>query len=316
MPTQKTQDHSNILVIKLGALGDFFQALGCMKAIRQHHSTAKITLLTSPPYVSIGSACPYFDDVLCDKRPKWFEILKLLSLRQTLLNVGFDRVYDLQNNDRTSMYFHLFPKSRKPEWVGSVAGASHANLSKTRTAGHALDGHIETLAFAGINKDSIDIDDLSWATSSKIYHEITQPYIIMAPGSAPTRTEKRWPASHYASLAKSLSRSHKIIILGTKGEKSLADTIKGQCPDAIDLTGKTDILDIPDLARTAAYAIGNDSGPMHIIAQTGCPSYILFSKHSDPAKHAPRGRKVITIQQDDLSVLKPEDLMEYIKSSI
>ncbi|MDP7425565.1 MAG: ADP-heptose--LPS heptosyltransferase, partial [Rhodospirillales bacterium] len=39
-----------ILVIKLGALGDFVQAAGPFAAIRRHHQDAEITLLTAPAF--------------------------------------------------------------------------------------------------------------------------------------------------------------------------------------------------------------------------------------------------------------------------
>ena len=42
-------DYRRILVIKLGALGDFVQALRAMAEIRRAHPGAKITLLTTPP---------------------------------------------------------------------------------------------------------------------------------------------------------------------------------------------------------------------------------------------------------------------------
>ncbi|SVC64277.1 uncharacterized protein METZ01_LOCUS317131, partial [marine metagenome] len=51
---------AGILVIKLGALGDFIQACGPFKAIREHHSGAKITLLTTKPFASIAVASNYF----------------------------------------------------------------------------------------------------------------------------------------------------------------------------------------------------------------------------------------------------------------
>ncbi len=47
-----------ILVIKLGALGDFVQALGPAAAIRRHHRDAEITLLTTAPYAELGRAAP------------------------------------------------------------------------------------------------------------------------------------------------------------------------------------------------------------------------------------------------------------------
>ena len=40
---------------------------------------------------------------------------------------------------------------------------------------------------------------------------------------------------------------------------------------------------------TARYAIGNDTGPMHLIAAAGIPAVVLFSAASDPALCAPRG---------------------------
>jgi len=50
-----------ILVIKLGALGDFVQALGPFAAIRAHHPAADIVLLTTRPYADLGRASGYFD---------------------------------------------------------------------------------------------------------------------------------------------------------------------------------------------------------------------------------------------------------------
>ena len=133
---------SNILVIKLSALGDFIQALGPMAAIRKHHKNSKITLLTTAPYKAFAEKCGYFDEIWIDERPGWANITSWINLRKRLNHENFTRVYDLQNNNRTSIYFKLF--SKKPEWVGTVKGASHRNHSPQRTAGHAFDGHVQT----------------------------------------------------------------------------------------------------------------------------------------------------------------------------
>ena len=148
----------HILVIKLGALGDFIQSLGPMAAIRAHHPQDRITLLTTAPYESIARESRYFDDIWIDKRPKFFDLKGWLSLRN-LLNAGrFARVYDLQNNDRTSFYFKLF--APRPEWVGVARNASHRNTSPDRTAGRAFYGHRQTLALAGI--PDVAIDAMAW----------------------------------------------------------------------------------------------------------------------------------------------------------
>ncbi|MFT9380899.1 glycosyltransferase family 9 protein, partial [Gluconobacter sp.] len=60
---------SRILVIKLGALGDFVQAFGAFASIRAAFPHDSITLLTTPPFVELAKAAPWFDDVTTDRRP-------------------------------------------------------------------------------------------------------------------------------------------------------------------------------------------------------------------------------------------------------
>ena len=56
------------VLIKLGALGDFVLAMGAMKAVREFHPSARITLLTTPPSGLCHAA--YFDRIETDGRPK------------------------------------------------------------------------------------------------------------------------------------------------------------------------------------------------------------------------------------------------------
>lgn len=128
------------------------------------------------------------------------------------------------------------------------------------------------------------------------------------PGAAPHRPAKRWPAEHYGTLAAGLAgRGITPVILGTPGEAKLAQAIRGLCPGAIDLTGKTAIADIATLAAGATLAVGNDTGPMHLVAAMGTPSLVLFSADSDPALCAPRGVSG-QAQEGNVRVLRVADL--------
>ncbi|MCB1556127.1 MAG: glycosyltransferase family 9 protein [Alphaproteobacteria bacterium] len=301
--------HENILVIKLGALGDFIQALGAMAGIRRHHPAARITLLTTPPFVALAEKSGYVDQVMVDRRPKWWDGAGWLSLARRLNDGRFSRVYDLQNNDRTALYFRLFRKRKRLEWVGAAPGASHQNVSPERTKGHSFDGHVQTLALAGIR--DLLFDDLSWMESDLTRFNIPRPYVLMVPGCAPQHPHKRWPAAFYAALACSLTRdNYHIAVVGSKDESPLAATICEACPAAMDLTGQTDLWDLPALARGAAGSVGNDTGPMHIIGATGCPSLVLFSKAGNPARHAPKGACVAVLQEPDLADLSPARVEE------
>ncbi len=79
------------------------------------------------------------------------------------------------------------------------------------------------------------------------------------------------------------------MIVGSKAEAPLATAIRAICPEAIDLTGGTDIPAIAALASRAELAVGNDTGPMHLAAAMGCRCVVLFSAESDPCLTAPRG---------------------------
>lgn len=301
-----------ILIIKLGALGDFIQAFGPIAAIRQHHSGAHVTLLTTAPYKDLAAQSGYFNSIIIDEKPKWHNVTGWMKLGKKLAAENFSRVYDLQNNDRTSFYLRLFPAHKRPEWVGAAPRASHRNTSPERTAGHAFDGHVQTLALAGIK--NITIDPLNWLKADISAFAIQSPYVLLVPGSAANRTEKRWPIPYYLALAQSLEkRGFQIVVLGSSAEKDLALFLADGVSSLIDLSGRTTFGHIATLARHAAYAIGNDTGPMHLIAATGCRSLVLFSGASNPLRHAPKGEKVAILQEKSLKDLKPETVLESLK---
>lgn len=294
------QNSDHILVIKLGALGDFIQALGPMKAIRAHHANSKITLLTTKPFEKLAQKSGHCDEIWLDEKPKLFEISKWRALQKRFNEGDFTRVYDLQNNDRTSFYFKLFKP--KPEWSGAAKGASHRNKSKERTVGQAFDGHKMTLEIAGI--DDVKIDTLSWIKADLSEFALQEKYALIVSGSAPQHPYKRWSASNYAAICKQLAAQNiQPVLIGTEAEKDITTNIKKECNTCLDLTGKTSLDQIAALSRNALFCLGNDTGPMHLIAPTGCPSIILFSKHSNPVRHAPKGAQVKTLQVADLAEL-------------
>ena len=104
-----------ILVIRLGALGDFVMASGAFASIRAFHDTARIVLLTRPAYAGLGRAGGWFDDVWIDRRPVWWKPPGILAHKRRLDSGRFERVYDLQISDRTSAYYHLLRRPR-PAW--------------------------------------------------------------------------------------------------------------------------------------------------------------------------------------------------------
>jgi len=290
---------TRILVIKLGALGDIVLALGPFAAIRRDHAHAHITLLTTRSYVDFLRPSDYFDDIWVDDRPSLLQPSRWLALRERLRGGQFDKVYDLQTSDRSGWYFRLLGPGARPQWSGIARGCSHPHANPQRDSMHSIERQDEQMAMAGISH--VPPADLSWTTANIDRFGLSDRFCLLVPGGVPHRPEKRWPTENYGALAaKLIADGIQSVILGTAGEAPLANIVRGQCDQAVDLTGQTDLAEIAALADTAAGAVGNDTGPMHMTAAAGCPGLVLFSGASDPALTAPRGSDTKVLQYDSL----------------
>lgn len=295
----------NILIVKLGAFGNIILSLAAFAAIRQHHPNARISVLTSKTYADWLRTFPYFDDVLVDPRPAWWDFATARRLGRVLAGGHFSRVYDLQTSKRSSWYFHLFPVKSRPEWSGIAFGCSHPDRDPKRNVLHDTVRQQGQLRQAGISV--FPPADLSWCTGDIGRFGLPPDFALLVPGSSPQRLAKRWPAEHYQTLAGLLLRQGiASVILGATAEKGLAVNI----PAGIDLIGQTNFGDLCDLARAARFAVGNDTGPMHLIAVSGCPSITLFSRDSNPTQCAPVGRWTRILQRPDLADLSVGDVIE------
>lgn len=295
-----------ILVIKLSALGDFILALGSMAAIGKHHPDAHITLLTTRPYIDMAHRSGYFNAIQEDTRPGYFDVKAWKKLHAFFNDGGFGRVYDLQLNDRTAFYYKLF--RNKPEWSGVVKGAALFYKNPEWRQMHAFMRHRKMLEELGID---MRVPDLSWMESDISLLNVKKPYVLFIPGSAPQHPEKRWPALKYAALGLKLMRDgYNIAVLGTAADADAVEKLVKACPGAIDLTGKTSLFDIATLAQGASAAVGNDTGPTHLVALTGCPLAVLFSGTTNPDLSAPVGAAVTIIQAEQIDGISVDDVMK------
>jgi ADP-heptose:LPS heptosyltransferase len=286
-----------ILVIKLAALGDFVQAFGPFAAIRAHHPGAEVTLLTTPPYAELARLSPWFDAVWTDGRPAWSDPAAIWRLGRRLRGAGFDRVYDLQTSARSSRYRWLV--GRGVEWSGIARGASHPHANPRRDFLHTIERQREQLAMAGIT--DFPPPELGWLDGDVTDLGLPPRFALLVPGASPARPGKRWPVGHFAALAAGLDLP--VAVVGGPAEAPLAAAILAAAPGGVDLTGRTGYAALGAVARRAEYALGNDTGPTHLIAATGCPTLALFGPESDPALCAPRGRAVAVLQRDSLAGL-------------
>jgi ADP-heptose:LPS heptosyltransferase len=312
-----------VLVLKFGALGDLIQAFAAFRQIRAAHPDADITLLTTPPYADFTRASGLFDRVETDGRPKGFP--RQLSLFARLRRAGYDRVYDLQTSGRSKTYIAAF-WPRPPEWSGISAGASHRQTRPDREQLHNLDRIADQLFVAGIapayRLGAAPTPDLAWAaaiarggraTTAERFG-LSAPFALLAPGASPAKPAKLWPTQRYGELARLLgARGLAVAIVGSAAEAPRAAAIRAQAPAAFDLTGRTDLFDLAGLGAEAALGVGNDTGPVHLIAYAGAPGLMLMSKVSDPNHCAPQARMGV-LRVDELADLTAQAVLAALEA--
>jgi heptosyltransferase-2 len=126
------------------------------------------------------------------------------------------------------------------------------------------------------------------ATLRELGLDAKQPTVALCPG-AEYGPAKRWPARHFAELARELAaRGFGVWIVGSDKDS----TVAGQIADSaaagicIDLCGRTTLDQAIDVLASAAAVVSNDSGLMHVAAAVGRPLVALYGS-SSPAYTPP-----------------------------
>ena len=131
-------------------------------------------------------------------------------------------------------------------------------------------------------------------------------FIILVTGAAKHRLNKKWAQSSYALLIERFSKiDMQCILIGGEDEFdnivniiSLVDKKIKKRP--LNYAGMTSYKDIVDLSTYAQYAVGNDTGPIHLIATSGLATIVLFGTDSNPDLCAPKGKNIKIISKESI----------------
>jgi heptosyltransferase II len=128
---------------------------------------------------------------------------------------------------------------------------------------------------------------------------------VFAPGSE-YGSAKRWPAQHYAELAKLLIQRDglPVVLLGSPKEAPIGAKIAQNQPQVLNLTGKTPLPMAFAAISASKSIVSNDSGLMHVAAALDIPQVAIFGS-SSPEHTPPLSDKAQVIWLKDEASYQP-----------
>ena len=288
---KKSDAVPRLLIVSPSWLGDCVMAMPALTALRKRLPHARITLLAKPSVASLWSLFPAADEVIPLKKG-------LMGTLDTISQVKAGR-FD---------FAYILPNSFRSAWIPWLAGIPGRRgvpgqgrgwmLTETvQLSPSARNGHqsLEIAEILHIAPDSLEAPPcliVSQADRERALKLIPgiQPCVAFFPGAS-YGPAKRWPASRFVAVGNKLvtEQGCRILVLGGKADQSICDEVAdGMGAGAINLAGKTDLMELAGLLGLCRVVVANDSGGMHLAAGLGVAVVGIFGL-TDPVKTAPVG---------------------------
>ena len=300
---------SNILIIKLGSLGDVVQISGALRDIREHHKNAKITILTTSKYLNLFRDCPYIDNCLEDERLPRYNIFYLLRLKKIVNSLNFTKVYDLQNSNRTNFYKKFLFNIK--DWSCSK------DIPENQYNNSVLKRFDEQLRKSNIETRYTLKPDFSWAAERANNYKLNtdKKYILFFPFCSKELVHKRWP--YFPELINMIKQNHaQYELVVAPGPDEIEEAKSFNIMIALNENLPLNFFELASLIKKSHLVIANDTGPAHMAAHLGARGFTLFGPHTTPEKVSIERERFIALQTMDLKSLYADRVYALIKSSI
>jgi len=312
---RKIKNPQNILIYKVGNIGDIICAIPSFIAIRRNYPNAKITLLTSPGAKGAIGAKELLGGVwYLDKMKIYYadEIDSLGKKRKFVKDLRgnnydlFIQIPDDLANFRTLLRNMIFAKfiGVKSAFGFKIRTAqSFKKIQVDYTAQKTeVESLLEILKENEIKMKNVEFDfNISEEQKNKIKKLIKNKWnnwdkknLIVAISSGGKRESNQWPIERFAGIAKYLQDKYnaKIIAVGGKDDVWRAEIIKSELGEENILitAGELDILETLELLKYCSFLISNSTGIIHLAAAAGIPVVGLYSIRDVFGRWFPYGR--------------------------
>lgn len=302
----------NVLIYKLGSMGDLLVSLPAFHLVRSAFPQAHITLLTNTPVSGkaapadalLGGAGLYDDTLLYPIGLRSWRAL--LNLRRQLAGRRFDCAVYLaapKGGLLVSIREYLFLRlCGIPRVIGVPFSARTLDQRPSTSKGAVLSETdrllecVQTLGRPDLREErwwdlKLTPSERAVADSLLAEHGIRALFLAASVG---TKVQcKDWEEPNWLKLMQRLGASYPhlpLVLVGVEEERDRSSRMvtPWQGPVA-NLCGATSPRVSAALLGKAAVMVCHDSGPMHLAATVGTPCVAIFSARNLPGKWFPRG---------------------------
>ena len=282
----------NILIVRLGALGDIVHTIPAAAALRSAMPDARIDWIVDVRQRTLVDLVPAVDRVVTfDARTvrAWTEAVRQLRC------VPYDAALDFQGLMKSAMLarasgaqrvagfsiWHLREKTARPLYSETDDPGDGAE--------HVIQKNLRLLRVVGVESTYVEfpIARVDSPAADSVKSRVgARPFALLNPCAA--WPNKRWPASRFGEVAVFLRdvRAMQSVVLWGPGEEAVANEVVQAASGAAIMAPPTDVRDLLELARMASLMVSGDTGPLHLAAAVGAPTVAIMGPTS-PQRNGP-----------------------------
>lgn len=254
------------------------------KILLVSHSNPGDVILTMPCYRRLSSCFPdaQIDMVIGQESDS---LIRAFHLRGEIILAPTNKSF----RSRKTFFFRIC-KSRydfivdlRKSYFGLAARYGSGIFSERNKTLHRRDANLAHLIHLGVKQQDKEIElPTLYATKNPARH-----LICIAPGSKSDL--KRYPTNLYAILAdKIIALGNQVLWVGSKQDQVIIEKIQSQmsCPSD-SMAGTSLWIDFKNVLLGCDLLITNDSAPLHLADDIGCPVLALFGP-TNPNLYGPQ----------------------------
>lgn len=281
-----------VLIVAPAWIGDMVMTDTLVRLLRAQNDAVEIHMLAPPATQAVAKKLEGISAVhVLDTGHGEIGLAKRWRVAAELRETRFDQAIVLPNSLKSALVPWLAGIPERTGWLGEQRRGLLNDWRRLDETKYPL--QIERFMALGLAADQpiprpyplpvLRVDGgNARAVADSLGLDTTRPVTVLCPG-AEFGPAKRWPAAHYATVARHITAAGgQVWLMGSDKDADVcSEIIEAARSEAVHaLAGRTRLADAIDLMSLSTRVITNDSGLMHVAAALGLPLTAIYGSTS------------------------------------